>query len=106
MTLGLLSLASSVPARPFSRANPFDPARKMSEATATDAVGHLVRIVKGAFAIVAAIERHRRPLREWSKNSRPRAFEFSPLLWARRSRCVGGVHRRPSRRLLASKRSG
>ena len=34
---------------------PFDPARKMSEATATDPEGHPVRIVKGAFAIVAAI---------------------------------------------------
>ena len=34
---------------------PFDPARKMSEASATDAEGHPMRIVKGAFAAVAAI---------------------------------------------------
>ena len=34
---------------------PFDPARKMSEATAIDADGHSVRIVKGAFAVVALI---------------------------------------------------
>jgi H+-transporting ATPase len=34
---------------------PFDPARKMSEAAATDAEGHPMRIVKGAFAAVAAI---------------------------------------------------
>jgi H+-transporting ATPase len=34
---------------------PFDPAKKMSEAAATDADGHPVRIVKGAFAAVVAI---------------------------------------------------
>lgn len=34
---------------------PFDPARKMSEAAATDPDGASVRIVKGAFAVVAAI---------------------------------------------------
>jgi len=34
---------------------PFDPARKMSEAAATDADGHPMRIVKGAFAAVLAI---------------------------------------------------
>ncbi len=34
---------------------PFDPARKMSEATATDADGHPLRIVKGALAAVAAM---------------------------------------------------
>ena len=34
---------------------PFDLAQKMSEAAATDANGHPVRIVKGAFAAVAAI---------------------------------------------------
>ncbi|MGA7674211.1 MAG: HAD-IC family P-type ATPase [Rhizomicrobium sp.] len=34
---------------------PFDPARKMSEASATDAEGHKMRIVKGAFAAVEAI---------------------------------------------------
>ena len=34
---------------------PFDPAKKMSEAAATDAEGHPLRIVKGAFAAVAAI---------------------------------------------------
>ena len=34
---------------------PFDPARKMSEATATDSEGNPMRIVKGAFAIVATI---------------------------------------------------
>ena len=32
---------------------PFDPATKMSEATATDAVGATLRVVKGAFAAVA-----------------------------------------------------
>ncbi|MDR3448836.1 MAG: HAD-IC family P-type ATPase [Alphaproteobacteria bacterium] len=31
----------------------FDPAKKMSEATMTDAQGHSVRIVKGAFAVVS-----------------------------------------------------
>ena len=34
---------------------PFDPMRKMSEAAAIDAVGKPMRIVKGAFAVVAAI---------------------------------------------------
>jgi H+-transporting ATPase len=34
---------------------PFDPATKMSEATATDAAGHPQRIVKGAFAVVAGL---------------------------------------------------
>ena len=34
---------------------PFDPATKMSEASATDAVGHPQRIVKGAFAVVAGL---------------------------------------------------
>jgi H+-transporting ATPase len=34
---------------------PFDPARKMSEAVAIDAEGKPTRIVKGAFAVVAAI---------------------------------------------------
>jgi H+-transporting ATPase len=32
---------------------PFDPAKKMSEATATDAAGGTMRIVKGAFATIA-----------------------------------------------------
>jgi H+-transporting ATPase len=31
---------------------PFDPAKKMSEATATDSTGSTQRIVKGAFAAV------------------------------------------------------
>ena len=34
---------------------PFDPAKKMSEATATDSAGAVQRIVKGAFAIVAGL---------------------------------------------------
>jgi H+-transporting ATPase len=34
---------------------PFDPATKMSEATATDPGGGTVRVVKGAFAVVAAL---------------------------------------------------
>jgi H+-transporting ATPase len=34
---------------------PFDPTRKMAEATAIDAEGNPMRIVKGAFAVVAAI---------------------------------------------------
>jgi H+-transporting ATPase len=34
---------------------PFDPATKMAEATAADANGHRVRIVKGAFAVIAAM---------------------------------------------------
>jgi H+-transporting ATPase len=34
---------------------PFDPATKMSEATATDAASQLVRIVKGAFATVSKL---------------------------------------------------
>jgi H+-transporting ATPase len=34
---------------------PFDPARKMSEATAIDAEGKPMRIVKGAFSVVATI---------------------------------------------------
>jgi H+-transporting ATPase len=33
----------------------FDPAKKMSEATATDAAGNLQRIVKGAFAVVSIL---------------------------------------------------
>jgi len=34
---------------------PFDPAKKMSEATATDSAGDPQRIVKGAFAVVAGL---------------------------------------------------
>jgi H+-transporting ATPase len=34
---------------------PFDPAKKMSEATATDAKGGIVRIIKGAVSAVAAL---------------------------------------------------
>ena len=34
---------------------PFDPMRKMSEASTIDAKGNQMRIVKGAFAVVAAI---------------------------------------------------
>ena len=34
---------------------PFDPAKKMSEATATDATGDTQRIVKGAFAVVTGL---------------------------------------------------
>lgn len=34
---------------------PFDPAKKMSEATATDSTGSTQRIVKGAFAVVAGL---------------------------------------------------
>jgi len=34
---------------------PFDPANKMSEAAATDAAGHPLRIVKGAYATVGAL---------------------------------------------------
>jgi H+-transporting ATPase len=34
---------------------PFDPARKMSEATATDPNGGTLRIVKGAFAVIAGL---------------------------------------------------
>jgi H+-transporting ATPase len=33
----------------------FDPAKKMSEATATDATGHLLRIAKGAVAVVVGL---------------------------------------------------
>ena len=40
---------------PLVTFTPFDPARKMSEATATDPEGHTTRIVKGAFTVVAAI---------------------------------------------------
>jgi H+-transporting ATPase len=35
----------------------FDPAKKMSEATATDAKGHALHVVKGAFAVVSALAR-------------------------------------------------
>ncbi|MDE2229586.1 MAG: HAD-IC family P-type ATPase [Alphaproteobacteria bacterium] len=34
---------------------PFDPANKMSEAAATDAAGHPLRIVKGAYATIGAL---------------------------------------------------
>ena len=34
---------------------PFDPAKKMSEATATDSTGDTQRIVKGAFAAVVGL---------------------------------------------------
>jgi hypothetical protein len=36
---------------------PFDPAKKTSEATATDAKGEVIRIVKGAFTAVAGLAR-------------------------------------------------
>jgi H+-transporting ATPase len=36
---------------------PFDPAKKMSEATATDAAGAALRIVKGAWAVVGGLSR-------------------------------------------------
>jgi hypothetical protein len=49
--------AASKPPHPLKldKFVPFDPATKMSEATATDAVGATVRVVKGAYAVVAAL---------------------------------------------------
>ena len=41
--------------RSWSSFLPFDPAKKMSEATATDATGSPQRIVKGAFAVVSGL---------------------------------------------------
>ena len=49
------SRTTSVPGWKLVTFMPFDPARKMSEAAATDADGRKMRIVKGAFAVVAAI---------------------------------------------------
>ena len=49
------SHAAKAPGWKLVTFTPFDPARKMSEASATDAEGHPMRIVKGAFAAVAAI---------------------------------------------------
>ncbi|HQT78023.1 MAG TPA: HAD-IC family P-type ATPase, partial [Rhodopila sp.] len=47
---------SSVPDAPkLVKFSAFDPARKMSEATATDIAGNPQRIVKGAFAVVSAL---------------------------------------------------
>jgi H+-transporting ATPase len=37
------------------RFTPFDPAKKMAEASATDGAGHLLRIVKGAYAMVITL---------------------------------------------------
>ena len=43
---------------------PFDPATKMSEATATDPGGATVRIVKGAFAVAGLAHATSRPMRQ------------------------------------------
>ena len=48
-----LGNATALPA--LTRFVPFDPATKMSEATATDAAGAALRVVKGAFAAVAGL---------------------------------------------------
>ena len=51
----------------------FDPAKKMSEASATDARGDPQRVVKGAYAIVIGLARRRRPRPLPQKNLRIRA---------------------------------
>lgn len=45
--------ASGAPMRPIGYV-PFDPARKLAEARVADVAGHELRVVKGAYAVVAA----------------------------------------------------
>jgi H+-transporting ATPase len=69
---------------------PFDPATKMSEATAVDRAATL-RIVKGAFAVVIAFLRpHRRRRVRRQTNWRRRAFECWRSPRVRRQRCNSG----------------
>ncbi len=57
---------------------PFDPATKMSEATATDTTGSQLRIVKGAFAAVIDLVAHRRPQRRGNSKKRASGCWRSP----------------------------
>jgi H+-transporting ATPase len=53
---------------------PFDPATKMSEATATDSTGGRNAIVKGAFAAVIGLAQPSPTAQRRPRNSRGRAF--------------------------------
>ena len=55
---------------------PFDPAKKMSEAIATDSVGATQRIVKGAFAVVIGLVQASRRRQRRRRNSRGRVFGY------------------------------
>jgi H+-transporting ATPase len=67
---------------------PFDPATKMSEATAADPSLGTLRIIKGAFAPSSAFSRPRHPPRPRRRtNWRRRAFECWRSQPDRRRRC-------------------
>jgi H+-transporting ATPase len=53
---------------------PFDPAKKMSEATATDSRGDTQRIVKGAFAVISALVPASAPAAAVAKNLEERGL--------------------------------
>jgi H+-transporting ATPase len=53
---------------------PFDPAKKMSEATATDSTGGAQRIVKGAFAVVIGLAQHSPTATELAKELEGHGF--------------------------------
>jgi H+-transporting ATPase len=74
--------------RSGSKFVPFDPATKMSEATAVDPSGATVRIVKGAFAAVAGL-RHPSPdaLPRWRTNLKAQGLPRS----GRRHRSASGA---------------
>jgi H+-transporting ATPase len=69
---------------------PFDPAVKMSEATAAERTGAAVRIVKGAFAVIAALSR-----------SSPEAVDAAAALEAQGYRVLGVAAGPPEKMQLA-----
>ncbi len=69
---------------------PFDPAVKMSEATAAERTGAAVRIVKGAFAVIAALTR-----------SSPEAVDAAAALEAQGYRVLGVAAGPPEKMQLA-----
>jgi H+-transporting ATPase len=71
---------------------PFDPAKKMSEASATDSSGAVQRIVKGAFAVVIGLTP---PSPAGAREIRPRPRASSPMKW---DSTVLSVRRVPSPR--------
>jgi H+-transporting ATPase len=85
------SKASEVAGLPvLIRFVPFDPAVKMSEATAAERTGAAVRIVKGAFAVIAALTR-----------STPEAVDAAAALEAQGYRVLGVAAGPPEKMQLA-----
>jgi H+-transporting ATPase len=70
---------------------PFDPATKMSEATAVDAKGGTLRVVKGAFAVVIKLTEPAPTAAATAHELEGRAFGFWPLPWDATTMKLAGI---------------